>query len=179
MTVTERFGYGVPPYTGLREPSRAVSAAYGEGNKWLDQLKEYVYIEQGMPNLSRLIHNAAHRQLERLDDFGDLLHERRLAQFYPTTQELDLYGEVRDLDGAFALVIRVLEHVQAALLAFRDAAASAGLLPLALRTEELMLRNSGEYAVFLELWSRWDADGGSKTSFDGLCEEYLEEEEEN
>ncbi len=178
MRIKDSYNYASPQYSRLYEPSRAVSKAYGEGNKWLDQLKEYVYIVQGMPNLSRLIHENAHKQLEYLDEFGDVLHQRHLMQFYPTVEELALEDEVSDVDGVFNLLIRTFDHIQEALMSFRNAANQANLLPLALKTEELMVKNSNDYTVFLELWARWDTDGGSKTSFDGLCEEYLEGKED-
>ena len=47
MRIKDSYNYASPQYSRLYEPSRAVSKAYGEGNKWLDQLKEYVYIVQG------------------------------------------------------------------------------------------------------------------------------------
>ena len=128
--------------------------------------------------ISRLIHENAHKQLEYLDEFGDVLHQRHLMQFYPTVEELALEDEVSDVDGVFNLLIRTFDHIQEALMSFRNAANQANLLPLALKTEELMMKNSNDYTVFLELWARWDTDGGSKTSFDGLCEEYLEGKED-
>lgn len=165
----------------LRQPAREVNAAYSDANKWLDTLKEYVYIEMGMPHLSDFIHAYAHKQLARLDTFGDLLHERHLMQVYPTTEELDIYGEMGngdDLDNVFELLIRCLEHVNEALEAFHVATDTGEFRAMALKTEELMLDNSRDYTEVLALWARWDEDGGSKTTFDNYVGNLTEKEQD-
>lgn len=169
-------------FAELRQPARDVNAAYSDANKWLDTLKEYVYIEMGMPHLSDFIHRSAHVQLERLDIFGDLLHERHLMQVYPTTEELDIYGEMDnsgDVGKVFDLVVRFYEHINEALEAFHAATDKGEFRAMALTTEELMLANSRDYTTVLELWARWDEDGGSKTTFDGYVGELTEKEQDN
>lgn len=166
-TAKDLFNYNSEKYRALREPSRGVSAAYSEANKWLDTLKEWVYIEQGMVHLSDLIHELAHKELERLDKFAEILHENHLLQFYPTTEELDIFSEVKDLYDCFDFVIRVIDHIQEKLNVFHKACETqVDLMPMALKTEELMLENSADRTVYLDLWVRWSEDGGSKTSFD-------------
>lgn len=170
------FNYDNEKYRMLRDPSRGVSAAYSEANKWLDTLKEWVYIEQGMAHLSKLIHDLAHKELERLDVFADILHENHLMQFYPTTEEVDIFEEVKDIGDCFDFVIRVTDHIQEKLRAFHDTIEfNNGLLPMALKVEELMMKNSADRTVFLDLWVRWDEDGGSKTSFDKYVAHFIEE----
>ena len=53
-----------------------------------------------------------------------------------------------------------------------DEATQAGSASVA----DKLAENSADYTKFLEMWARWDNDGGSKTSFDswvryfaGLC----------
>lgn len=155
-------------FESLRGTARDVTRAYSDVNKWLDTLKEYVYIELGMPNLSDLIHDSSHTQLERLDVFGELLHERHLMQEYPTTQEVDIFAEMGEgeLDNVFEFITRCYEHIDEALESFHEQTDNAEFRAMALKTEELMLANSKDYTTVLNLWQRWDNDGGSLTTFD-------------
>lgn len=163
-------------FSELKEPSKAVNRAYLDGNRFLDTTKEYVYIEQGLINVSEVIHNQAHKCLELLDAFGDLLHERHLMQIYPETPELDYKNELSDLDSVFEFVIRVLDNIQSALEEFHKACDNIKFRPMALKIEELMLENSKDYTKILEMWQRWNEDGGNMTSFDNWCKRYSERE---
>lgn len=173
MNVDEKYSYKVSPYKEIKDEAREVSKAFLDGNRYLDSAKEYVYIEEGMPYLSEAIHYEAHKCLERLDTFGELLHERHLMQEYPTTLELDIKGEIENVDGVFDLVTRVLEYIGEALEKFHQKTDTALLRPMAIKVEELMLENSRDYTMFLQAWKRWGVDGGSKTSFESFCREYL------
>jgi hypothetical protein len=176
MKLKDIFNYDNPKYQTLKEPSRIVSGAYSSANKWLDQLKEYIYIEYGMIFLSNVIHANAHIQLERLDIIADLLHERHLEQFYPTTEELDLRAEVKDVDDCFNLIIRILDNVQNALNEFYKQTDTADLKPMSLKIEELMLENSKDYTKFLEMWQMWDNFDGSLTSYDSWVEKITDKD---
>lgn len=159
----EIYNYENEPFFSLRDPARAVTGAFGAANKWLDTMQEWLYIERGMKHTSDLIHEIAHRALVYLDEFSEILHERHLATEYPATPELD---EVfSDPSEVFEAVISALERTGDALRQFRDAANAAQLAPLAISTESLMAKVSGEQTVVLALWQMWD-QGMSATSFD-------------
>ena len=173
----EIFNFDNPKYAPLREPSRAVIKAYQDANRFLDTTQEYVYIEQGMIFLSKLIHNQAHEYPKRFDEFIEMLHERHLMGEYPATPELDWKAELKSIDDVFGVIVRVFDEIQEALEGFHRVTDNADFRPMALFTEELMAQNSKDYTLFLQLWARWNEDGGSKTSFDSWCEKFLEEEE--
>ena len=162
--LSEFFTYDKEPYSRLREAARGVTGAYGAQNKWLDTMQEWLFIECGLKHTSDLIHGIAHRALVDLDEFSDILHERHLMTEYPATEELaEIFGDPSDV---FAAVCTVLEATGEALKNFRDTAAATPTVDgLALKTEDLMMKNSREYDVVLKLWQMWD-QGVSASSFD-------------
>lgn len=174
MKLKDIYNFDNEKYAPLRNSSIAVSKAYLDCNRYLDSCKEYVYIEEGMTNLSKIVHLQAHKALERLDNFGDLLHERHLMQIYPETQMLDWKAEFKDLDSVFEFVIRTLENIQEALEKFHKVTDNAEFRAMSLKTEEFMLDNSKDYTKFLEIGFRWQNEGGSKTSFDSWCKNFLD-----
>lgn len=173
MKFKDIYNFDNVKYGVLRDASIKVNGAYLDCNRYLDTCKEYVFIEQGMINLSEIIHRQAHKALATLDVFGDLLHERHLMQIYPETLMLDWQAEFDGLDSVFEFVIKTLEHIQEALEVFRKATDNAEFRAMALKAEELMLDNSGDYTKFMEMAFRWQNDGGSKTSFDNWCKKYI------
>ena len=172
MTVREKYSYDNPEFSVLRDPARAVVAAYQDANRALDAIQEYALIEEGMPGLSAAIHYEAHLMPARFDSFADMLHERHLMAEYPATEEMDWREELHDLDDVFRCVINALEDIQDALENFRDVTDNAKFRPMALFAEGLMTQNSADYAMFLNMWAKWDNDGGSKTSFDSWVRHY-------
>lgn len=163
------FNFDNPVYSVLREPSRQVIKAYQDANRFFDTTQEYVYIEEGMPNLAQIIHKQAHEFPKRFDKFGDMMHERHLLIEYPETPELNWREELKDLDSVFDLLIKVFDNIQEALEKFYKVTDNEKFRPMALFAEEMMLENSKDYTKFLEIWFRWNNDGGSKTSFDSWC----------
>lgn len=175
--VKDIFNFDNPIYAPLRNPSREVIKAYQDANRYFDTTQEYVYIEQGMKYLSKIIHEQAHEFPKRFDSFIDMLHERHLMGEYPSTEELNWKEELKELDDVFDIVIRVFDNIQEALEKFHEVTDNANFRPMALYTEELMAQNSKDYTKFLELAFRWQNDGGSKTSFDSWCKKLLDEGE--
>lgn len=178
MTLRETYSYDNPKFGVLRDPARAVVAAYQNATRYLDATQEYALIEEGMPNLSRAIHLQAHLYPGRFDRFVDMLHERHLMAEYPATPEMDWKTELKNLDDVFRCVLAAMEEIQEALEEFHAVTDNRDFRPMTLFAEELMAENSADYTKFLEMWARWDNEGGSKTSFDswvghyaGLCEE--------
>ena len=171
MKVHDIFSYENEKFAGVRQPARDVIGAYQSANRFLDTVQEYILIIMGMPHFASVIHNLAHEMPKRFDDFADMLHERHLMAEYPATEELDIFAEVKDADAVFGLIIRILDHVGEALEAFRAKTDSADLRPMCLKAEELIAQNSADYTKILAMWSRFDNEGGSWTSFDAWCGE--------
>lgn len=176
-TLRDIYSYDSPTFSVLRDPARDVIAAYQNGNRYLDTIQEYALIEEGMPNLSKVIHRQAHKYPARFDKFADMLHERHLMAEYPATPEMDWRGELKGLDDVFRCILSAMDEIHEALEAFYSVTDNAQFRPMALFAEELMAENSGDYTLFLELWARWNNEPGSKTSFDSwvghharLCE---------
>ena len=91
---------------------------------------------------------------------------------------MDWREELKSIDDIFRCLMAAFEEIQTALENFRKVVDNADFRPMALKAEELMTQNSADYTKFLDMWARWDNEGGSKTSFDswvrhyaGLCEE--------
>ena len=163
MKARDIYNYDSEAYAALRDPARNVIAAYQQAARFLDTVQESVYIEHGMVNTARMIHNLAHEMPKRFDEFADMLHERHLMAEYPATPELT--ESIDDMDKAFEIVIAALDDIQEALEAFRSVTDTAAFRPMALKAEELMLQNSGDYTKVLNAWIMWD-ESGSKSSFD-------------
>lgn len=161
------FGYEKPKYAPLKEPAKRVVMAYQTAQRFCDTVQEWVYIEAAMPFTSRMIHDLAHSFAQRFDEFSDMLHERHLTTIYGATAEL--VEPIEDMDKAFEIVVGVMDEIQDALEDFRNATDNADFRPMALKTEELMLRNSEEYTRFLAAWFMWD-ESESRTSFDNWIE---------
>lgn len=162
----EIYSYDNPKFGVLRDPARAVIAAYQNANRFLDTVQEYALIEEGMPNLARAIHEQAHLYPTRFDKFAEMLHERHLMAEYPATPEMDWRTELNSLDDVFRCILSAMEEIQEALEAFYVVTDGRDFRPMALTAEDLMSENSADYTRFLEMWARWDNEAGSKTSFD-------------
>ena len=174
MGIRETYSYDNPLFSPLRDPARAVIAAYQNGNRFLDTIQEFCLIEEGMPNLATVIHLQAHEFPGRFDSFSEMLHERHLMAEYPETPEMDWKAELHGVDDIFRCVLAAFEGIQEALEDFRKVVDNANFRPMALKAEELMTQNSADYTRFLDMWARWDNDGGSKTSFDSWVRHYAE-----
>ena len=140
-----------------------VNDAFLFANRALDTVKESLLIEHGMPMTSDYIHKLAHVNLERLDGFGDILHERHLMQTYPATARLE--EPITDVDKAFAVAVEIVDRVDEALRRFVAATNMGVLSALARKAEGLQMDNSADRTGLLKVWQMWD-DSRSKTSFD-------------
>ena len=103
-----------------------------------------------------------------------MLHERHLMAEYPETAELNWREELKSLDDAFSLIIKIFDNVQEALEEMRAATDNAEFRPMALFVEELMQENSADYTKFIQAWATWN-ESDSKTSFDNWCKHYFED----
>ena len=81
--VKDIFNFDNPIYAPLRNPSREVIKAYQDANRYFDTTQEYVYIEQGMKYLSKIIHEQAHEFPKRIDSFIDMLRGTEVPNSTP------------------------------------------------------------------------------------------------
>lgn len=163
MRAKEYFDYQNPKFAALKEPARAVVDAAQRVNRFLDTVQEWFYIEAAMPFTSEFFHKISHQYPKIFDAFVEMLHERHLMGFYPATPELT--EDIENADKAFEIAIGVLDEFHEALEGFHAATDNAQFRPMALRTEEFMLQNSGYYTKILQAWEMWD-QSNSTSSFD-------------
>lgn len=142
-----------------------VNGAFLFANRALDTVKESVLVEHGLPFASEMLHNLAHAYLQRLDDFGNILHEKYLLQTYPATPRLD--EPIESMDKAYAIAVEIVRRVDEALGRFIQAADSMGrgFGAMARKTENIQMQNSADRTLLLQAWQMWD-NSRSKTSFD-------------
>ena len=178
-TFKEFYSWQNPIYAPLRDPARAVIAAYQDANRFYDTVQEFVYIELGMVFLSRFIHARAHDFPKKFDRFIEMLHEHHLMGEYPPTGELDFKRELQSVEDVFSVLIRVLDHIQEALERFHAQTDNEKLRPMAIFTEELMMENSRERTRILSIWNRFSSDPGSLSSFDSWIQKSICEKEDD
>lgn len=171
MKARESFNWDRPEFAVIKGRARDVVEAYQNAARFLDTVKEWVYIHAGMVHTSDSIHKMAHEMPGLFDKFGDMLHERHLEVMYPATPELT--EPIEDMDKAYEIIIDVLERISTALEAFHSAADNAELRPMQLLVEELMLKNSQSYTAIAEQWSMWDMRV-SESSFDNWVAHQME-----
>lgn len=175
MRVENRFSYSEQKFAPVRDPARAVTAAYQNAARGLDTLKEIVLLEFGMPNTASAIHDLAHAMPPRFDVLGDILHQRHLMQEYPATPEYTKRPQT--LDEVFSEVIDMLEKIETALVAFIRACDGIGLYPLARQAENMQIENSRSYEKILYAWAMYDEAESSPTSYDNWIMHLFDEQE--
>lgn len=162
MTFQEMMAQRAPEESILRAAGD-VNSVYLWANRALDTTKEAVWIDFGLPFTSQFIHGLAHINLERLDAFGDILHEHHIRQTYPPTPELT--EKIEDVDKAFEIVVAIIDEVDEALNKFIEAAGGGKFNAMALAAENLQVENSTDRTKVLQAWKMW-ATGVKGTSFD-------------
>lgn len=162
--------------SNVLEAADRLNNAYLFANRALDTVKEAIWIDFGLPFTSRFIHELAHANLERLDEFGDVLHENHLKQSYPPTSALD--ENIDSMDKAFEIVVTIIDEVDAALGRFIEACSGGRLNAMALAAENLQMKNSADRTKVLQAWQMWDANV-SATSFDNWVAHLTEVESDD
>ena len=164
MKLADFFNYENEMFSKLRDAALDVTAAMRNANRGLDTLKEIVLIEIGLVHTSDAIHELAHKQPQRFDTIGDILHQRHLIQEYPATEEYTNHPE--DMDGVFEEVINFLRKNDEALKQFITICDETQNYALARQAETLQIENSEDCEKFLEAWAMFDSTDASATSFD-------------
>jgi hypothetical protein len=155
------------PSDGLERAVNALNSTFLWANRVLDTVKESVWIDFGLPFTSEFIHELAHINLERLDTFGDYLHENFIRQSYPETPAL--VEPIEDMDKVFEIVVGIIDEVDEAILAVIEAAGGGVYNALALASENIQQANSTDRTKVLQAWKMW-SNKPSYTSFDNWME---------
>lgn len=130
-----------------------VNSAFLWANRALDTTKEAVWIDFGLPFTSQFVHGLAHVNLERLDAFGNALHEHHIRQTYPATPALT--ETIEDVDKAFEIVVTIADEVDEALRRLAEATADGQFGVLALAAQDLMKANSADRTKVMQAWNMW------------------------
>lgn len=136
----------------IKYKARQVNKAFLDGNRFLDSAKEYVYMQYGMNNFSRLVHGQAHKYLDMLDKFAEVLHACNIEQVYPDTPELAVSEELNGIESVLKFVLRTINNVQECLVDFVSAA-DGEYRNMAILAEGIIAENSGSYHYYYELLS--------------------------
>ncbi len=148
------FSYENPRFSMLKEPGRNVVKAYQNAARFLDTLKEWVWIETGMGYASEYIHNLAHEMPKRFDAFGDILHDYHLMVIYPATPELT--EDIQDMEKVFAIAVDVLDDIDGALKEFVRAVEVGGHDDMKATLDALLEQNRNSYNGILQMWKMWE-----------------------
>ena len=175
MDFENTFTYDNPIYAELRDVSRRVSNACLSGNRIGDTIKEKVRLFLHMTHTSDFIHGIAHKCLEYLDDFGDILHSANLEQIYPTTPEYT--GEIETLDEAFVIFGDALVEMKNALYTFIEAADERANKAMAIKAEDILEDVDDDFAKLIAAANQWHCDG-SEMSFDKWVAAYFKTEDD-
>ena len=151
------------PGENLARAINDLNAAFLWENRVFDTVKEAVWIDFVLPHTSGFLHGIAHDALERLDSFGDALHENFVRQSYPPTPSLD--EEIVSVDRAFEIAVSTIDEVDTAIQRVIEAASGSTYNALALAAENLQQSNSADRTAVLQAWGAWSKNV-STTSFD-------------
>lgn len=162
MTFQEMMAQRLPEDKILRAAD-GLNSVFLWANRALDTTKEAVWIDFGLPFTSQFIHDIAHINLERLDAFGDVLHENHIRQTYPPTSALT--ETIEDVDKAFEITVSIIDEVDAALNRFIETAGGGKFNAMALAAENIQMENSADRTKVLQAWKMWST-GVRGTSFD-------------
>lgn len=163
MKKRDFYSYETKPFSLLRDPMREAMRAFLNAERYFAAIKEAVWGRFGMKYLSDAIHSLEHLQPERIDRFGDTLHQLGLEIEYPATPELD--EPLPDLDEVFRVCVEIVDEIENTLGGFIKKADELNLYALGREAETLQMDNSADRTKLLEAWNMWD-NKVSASSFD-------------
>ena len=174
MEFTEFYTYDNPIYAPIRQLMRAVSNAFLFGNRVGDTIKEKLHCKLHMTHTAAFFHGIAHKCLEHLDEFADILHSANLEQEYPPTDELG--EEIETLDKAFYVFTETIKGIKAALFEFVQSTDTAELKAMSIKAEDILEDVDDDFKSLIVAWNQWKCDG-SAMSFDKWIASYFKDEE--
>lgn len=174
MEFSEFYSYANPIYASLQPIAREVSNTFLFGNRVGDTIKEKVRRDLHMTHTSDFLHGIAHKCLEHLDEFADILHSANLPQEYPATDELT--EEIDTLDKAFYVFTETLRDIKTALYRFVEATDNADNKAMSIKAEDILEDVDDDFAKLITAWNQWKCDG-SAMSFDKWVDAYFKADE--
>lgn len=155
----------------LEKTANEVMCAYQDANKWLDSVKEAIYIKMNCPFFSSFVHNLAHTMPARFDKFGDILHTINMEIPYPATAEIA--EKPVTLDEAFDVIFDTLDEIKVALNAFIKCTDEENH-GMACAAEACLNDIEGEYPMLYRLQAKAKECGEDTISFDKFVGQYIE-----
>lgn len=149
----------------------AVMAAYQNANKWLDSVKEAIYINMNCPFFSSFVHTLAHTMPARFDKFGDILHTINMEIPYPATAEIS--KKPTNLNEAFTIIFSTLDAIKVALNAFIKCT-DEKYHGMACAAEACLNDIEGEYPMLYRLQAKAKECGEDTITFDKFVGQYNE-----
>lgn len=174
MDFESTFTYDNPIYAELRDVSRRVSNACLSGNRTGDAIKEKVRLFLHMTHTSDFIHEIAHKCLEYLDEFADILHSANLEQEYPDTRAFT--ERIETVDDAFDKFYGALTAIKTELYAFIEKADNSANKAMSIKAEDILEDVDDDIAKVVAAWNQWHCDG-SEMSFDKWVAAYFKSTE--
>lgn len=152
-----------------------VMAAYQNANKWLDSVKEFLYIEMSCPFFSSYVHSLAHSMPERFDKFGDILHTDNIQIPYPTTVELET--ELTSISDAFEVIFMSLDNIKQSLNDFIKDVDDIKH-GMACSAETLLNDIESEYPMLFRLKDKWEQCNEDSVEFDKYVQQYIDHKDD-
>lgn len=170
MDFTREYSWENAVYAPLKPIARNVSNACLLGNRVGDTIKETLRCRLHVVHTSDFFHEIAHKCLEYLDEFADILHTANLEQEYPPTEAL---GEpIEDIDKAFDVFTDAMRDIKLALYEFIQASDNAETKAMSIGAEDILEDVDEDFAKLITAWNAWKANG-SELSFDKWIAGYM------
>lgn len=170
MDFINEYSFENPVYAPLKPLSAAVSNACLMGNRVGDTIKEKLRCRLHVVHTSDFFHGIAHKCLEYLDEFADILHTANLEQEYPPTDALA--EEIDTLDKAFDVFTDALNDIKVALYDFIRATDNVNTKAMSIGAEDILEDVDESFAELITAWNAWKANG-SEMSFDKWIAGYM------
>lgn len=160
----DKFGY-------LKEAGKRMTEVYEKANRWFDEMKEGILIEDGLIHTSNLFHNQAHKFPAYFDRIGDILHQRHIIQRYGATEEFP--RETIEVNNAFEIAVALFDEIEDGLRDFVAECDKNGDYAVARQLEELQVANGKDREAFLLAWKMYE-EAETATSYDNWVKDMEE-----
>jgi len=155
----------------VNKTAAEVMVAYQNANKWLDSVKEAIYINMNCPFFSSFVHELAHSMPPRFDVYGEILHTINMEIPYPATAEIS--KKPANLEEAFTIIFSTLDAIKTALNAFIKCT-DEKYHGMACAAEACLNDIEGEYPMLYRLQAKAKECGEDTITFDKFVGQYNE-----
>lgn len=161
--------------TDLETAAINVMAAYQNANRWLDSVKEAIYIKMNCPFFSSFVHELAHKMPQLFDEYGDILHTINMEIPYPATEEIEKKPD--NLNEAFIIIFNILDAIKKALNEFISYV-DKEYHGMACSAENCLNTIENEYPNLYRLQAKAKECGDDTVSFDKFVGQFVEHKDE-